>query len=141
MFTQDRTKIRQFFFDAWKKQGAKEALEPMEQIVVDIIRLHPEYHALFEAGEDELDRDYTPEMGESNPFLHLGMHIAIHEQLTTNRPTGIRDSYQKIAAKLQDPHEAEHKIMECLGEMMWQAQRDGSTPDEKIYLTCINRQV
>ncbi len=141
MFTQDRRQMRQFFVDVWIKANNKETLEPMEQILANIITMHPEYHALLNDGEKSLAQDFTPEMGQSNPFLHMAMHIAIHEQVSTDRPSGIRDIYQQIGLKQKDPHEVEHTMMECLGEMMWQAQQSGEMPDELRYLTNLKKLV
>ncbi|HGX93753.1 MAG TPA: DUF1841 family protein [Candidatus Tenderia sp.] len=139
MFTQDRRQMRQFFVDVWAKAKQKEALEPMEQMLANIMEMHPEYHPLLSKGEQSLEQDFTPEMGQSNPFLHMAMHIAIHEQVSTDRPAGIRDIYQKIGLKQKDPHEVEHAMMECLGEMMWQAQRSGGMPDEQGYLSNLKK--
>jgi hypothetical protein len=29
--------------------------------------------------------------------------------------------------------------MECLAEMIWQAQRNGTAPDEEAYLECVRQ--
>ena len=81
MFTQDRRQMRQFFVDAWTKANSQQPLEPMEQILANIIEMHPEYHSLLENADKSLEQDYTPEMGQTTPFLHMAMHIAIHEQV------------------------------------------------------------
>ena len=111
----------------------------MEMMIVEVIRLHPEYQALIDAGEATLDADYSVEMGQSNPFLHMGMHIAIREQLSVDRPNGIVLLHQQLLAKLGDVHETEHRIMECLGESLWLAQRQGQAPDESAYLDCVQK--
>lgn len=136
MFGQDRTELRQMFFTAWKKHLNEQLMEPLEAVVAKIIELHPEYHALLE-NQDTLDKDYTPEMGETNPFLHMAMHISIQEQLSTKRPTGIEQVYQLLLNKRKDPHETEHLMMECLGKMLWEAQSQNKTPDEADYLSCL----
>ena len=136
MFGQDRTELRQMFFSAWKKHQSKQIMEPLEAVVAKIIELHPEYHSLLE-NQDTLDKDYTPEMGETNPFLHMAMHISIQEQLSTKRPTGIEQIYQSMLNKIKDPHETEHKMMECLGKMLWEAQSQNRAPDENDYLNCL----
>ena len=41
---------------------------------------------------------------------------------------------QLLCQRISDAHTAEHAMMECLGEMLWEAQRDGCEPDEQIYL-------
>ncbi len=134
-FSKDRHKMRQFFFDIWQKQTSGNVpLEPMEQIIAGIIQQHPEYHPLLADPDAVIDKDFTPEMGQSNPFLHMSMHIAIQEQLATQRPKGIIEVYQTLLEKSNDPHAAEHKMMEPLGDMLMQAQRRNSAPDEKHYL-------
>ena len=136
MFGQDRTELRQMFFTAWKKHQSKQIMEPLEAVVAKIIELHPEYHTLLE-NQDSLDKDYTPEMGQTNPFLHMAMHISIQEQLSTKRPTGIEQIHQSMLSKIKDPHETEHIMMECLGKMLWEAQSQNRTPDENDYLNCL----
>ena len=139
MFGQDRTQIRNFFLEAWARRRRGEALDPLAAQVVETIEEHPEYHALMDADEEALHGDYLPEQGGSNPFLHLGMHLAIREQTATDRPPGIRAAYQALCKRLGDAHEAEHAIMDCLGESLWAAQRNGTAPDEQAYLECLQR--
>jgi len=138
MFGQDRTELRQMFFTAWQKHQNKQLMEPLEAVVAKIIELHPEYHALLEDNKT-LDKDYTPEMGQTNPFLHMAMHISIQEQLSTRRPTGIEQLYQSILNKHKDAHETEHLMMECLGKMLWEAQSQNRMPDENDYLNCLKK--
>lgn len=140
LFSNDRTELRQVFFNAWQKHTQSLPLEPMEQVIVNVVKLHPEYHAFFD-NPDNIDKDFSPEMGQVNPFLHLSMHISIHEQLTVNQPIGISDAFNQLLEKTRDPHEAEHVLMDCLGEMIWKAQRENSAPDEKLYFKCIQQQV
>lgn len=138
MFGQDRTELRQMFFTAWQKHQTKQLMEPLEAVVAKIIELHPEYHPLLE-DKETLDKDYTPEMGQTNPFLHMAMHISIQEQLSTKRPTGIEQLYQSMLQKSKDPHETEHLMMECLGKMLWEAQSQNKMPDENDYLSCLKK--
>ena len=137
MFGQDRNELRRMFFNCWHKAQKNEALEPLENLIAEIIRLHPEYHDLLSDEQTHLDKDYTPEMGQTNPFLHMAMHISIQEQLQTDRPVGIRLLYQQLMLKMSNAHEVEHQMMECLGQMIWQAQRDNTMPDEMRYLNCL----
>ncbi|MFC1750286.1 DUF1841 family protein [Pseudomonadota bacterium] len=135
MFGNDRNALRQYYIDAWNKAKNNQALEPLEKIIADVVVQHPEYHSVLSDSDTAKGKEYLPESGESNPFMHMGMHIAIHEQLGSNRPAGIRDLYQQIATRCGgDTHEGEHQMMECLAEMMWQAQRAGKAPDEQAYL-------
>lgn len=135
MFGNDRNQLRQYYLDVWHKAQNNQPLEPLEKIIADVISQHPEYQTILTDKDKTLSKEYLPESGESNPFMHMGMHIAIHEQLNSNRPVGIREIYQKLSTQTGDVHKAEHQMMECLAEMMWQAQRQASAPDETLYLT------
>jgi hypothetical protein len=139
MFGNDRTQMRRMFTDSWTKMQQGMTLEPLEQLVAEIVRQHPEYHAMLEKPDSALQRDFLPEGGETNPFLHMAMHISIKEQLSTERPAGIGDLYRQLVGRKGDPHEVEHLLMECLGEMLWEAQRNGTLPDEITYLECVRR--
>lgn len=136
MFGQDRNQMRNFFVQAWKKatDGNEATLEPLEQLVVQVIQSHPEYHSIIENPAMALEHEYMPESGQSNPFLHMGMHLAIQEQLGLKRPAGINDVWQQLSKRHNSAHEAEHLMMECLAETLWIAQRDRNTPDETAYL-------
>jgi hypothetical protein len=94
---------------------------------------------VLEQSEATRERDFFPETGETNPFLHLGMHIAIEEQLSIDQPPGIRGYYQKLLSRYPDEHTVQHRMMECLNEMLWQASRQAAAPQEKIYLDCLRR--
>ena len=134
---QSREQLRRMYVDAWRKQQAGEPVSPLEAMIAEVVAMHPEYHALLNRGNNALDKDFLPEQGESNPFMHMGMHIAIREQLSTDRPTGIVDAIRALLARVQDAHEVEHKVMECLGQSLWEAQRAGRAPDEAAYLRCV----
>jgi hypothetical protein len=139
MFSPTRDQVRQFFFDARAKQRRREMLTGMEDIAVGVIVLHPEYHALLDEPERVRDKEYAPEAGESNPFLHMSMHLAIEEQLSIDQPPGIRAEFERIARKLGDRHAATHEVLECLGETVWRAQREGAQPDTSAYLECVRK--
>lgn len=137
MFNPSRDQARQMFFDAWAKCQRGEPLTDMEALVVDILGRHPEYHAIVAAPERYIEREWLPELGETNPFLHLSMHLAIHEQLSIDQPAGIKARYEKLRASLGDEHDAQHQVMECLAEMIWTAQRYRQAPDGAAYLVCL----
>ena len=136
---QSRDELRRVYVEAWRKRRAGLPVEPLEAQVADVIALHPEYHAALERGADALERDYTPEGGQSNPFLHMGLHLAVRDQLATDRPAGIRQAFQNLATRLRSEHDAEHRVIECLAEGMWEAQRTGRPPDEQAYLEAVLR--
>ncbi|MBK1620104.1 hypothetical protein CKO42_16980 [Lamprobacter modestohalophilus] len=140
MFSQDRDQLRQAYLTAWRKAQADEPLKPVERQIVEVAGQHPEYHALLEQGEAAIGREWLPEGGESNPFLHMALHIALQEQVSTDRPAGIQRLYQgMIRHCLGDVHEAEHRILECLAEEIWKIQRHGREFRPKSYLKCIKR--
>ena len=136
-FTQDRDALRQAWADIWRKALAGEPLDPLSQQVADIIREHPEYHALLEQGQ--IGGEYLPEMGQTNPFLHMGMHLALREQVSTDRPSGIAHIHRQLTLRHGGAHEAEHVMMDCLAEALWQAQRTQMPPDEQTYLACLKK--
>jgi len=137
MFDISRDQGRQLFFTAWEKHRAQQILEPLESLVVSIIQLHPEYHAFLENPDSARDRDFFPEMGDTNPFLHMGLHIAIREQLSINQPIGIKEQYTRLLTRHQDEHTVEHMMIDCLAQAIWEAQRNHTMPDNEAYLTCL----
>ncbi|MCK9283584.1 MAG: DUF1841 family protein [Rhodocyclaceae bacterium] len=141
MFTPSRDQVRQFLIDAWRKHRERLPATPLETMAADLVVLHPEYHTLLGSGEDALAKDWMPEQGETNPFLHLSLHLAIAEQLQIDQPTGIRNLYQQLLEQLDDRHEALHRILDCLGETLWRAQRDRAPLDGEAYLACLRRAV
>jgi len=137
---QDRDSGRAFFLEVWGKHKRQLPLEALGQMVLDVILLHPEYHAILEKEEKEISAmEFSPESGMSNPFLHMGMHIAILEQVGSDRPSGITALYQQLLPKYPSAHELEHKMMESLGETLWLAQRNNTLPDEAQYLEQLKR--
>ena len=138
MFNPTRDQSRQFLFDLWEKHRAGALLTPLESLALSILQQHPEYHAVLEDRERYLDRDWRPEGGETNPFLHIAMHLAIEEQLSIDQPPGIRAAVDALCARLGE-HGARHEVMECLAEVVWQAQRNGAPFDNASYLDCIRR--
>jgi hypothetical protein len=140
MFAPSREQARRFLIDAWAKRLAGAPLSPLESMASDLIALHPEYHPILEAPERHADRDFGPEGGEVNPFLHLALHLAVAEQLAIDRPPGLRAQFARLRASRGDEHAALHAVLECLGEVVWQAQRHGAPPDAAAYLACLERQ-
>ena len=139
MFAPSRNEARRIFFDTWAKYRRDEPLSGLEGVALQVILAHPEYHAMLDDPDDFLTRDYGPEGGEINPFLHLSLHLAIEEQLSIDQPRGILERYRGLTGRLASEHEAKHALLECLGEMLWQAQRNSQAPDERIYLECLDR--
>jgi Domain of unknown function (DUF1841) len=136
---QNREQMRRMYLEAWRKFSARLPLEPLEAQLAAVIAEHPEYVTWLESGEAALSTDFTPEGGRENPFLHMGLHLAIREQVATNRPAGIADVHQKLTARMGGAHEAEHAMLEPLAETLWDAQRQGRAPDEQVYLERLRR--
>jgi len=139
MFNPTRDQVRAFFLDVWSKYRQGAQLAGLETTALDLIVQHPEYQGILTDRESALTRDWTPEDGETNPFLHLSMHLAIEEQLSIDQPPGVRAAFGQLAAARGDRHSALHAAMECLGEMIWVAQRNGTAPDGAAYLDCLRR--
>ena len=137
MLVQSRDSARQFFFEVWAKHRQGQPLEPMERLVAEVIALHPEYHALLDAGQQGLAGDYGSAAPEHNPFLHMGLHIALREQVAADRPAGIALLHAQRLANDDRPHAAEHRMIECLAEELWRAQSAGRLPDEAAYLVAL----
>ncbi|MEK6748524.1 MAG: DUF1841 family protein [Pseudomonadota bacterium] len=134
MFDLKRDQLRGYYVAAWQKHLAAQPLEPLEAQIVEVILLHPEYHALLNSGVDAVGRDYNAPFGEQNPFLHMGLHLALREQLAMDRPAGLRALYRQVVAKVGDEHSAAHRMHACLAETLWEAQQHKALPDESAYL-------
>ncbi len=132
IFGQDRNELRKMYRDAWQKRCDRLPLSPLEAQIVAVIEWHPEYHA--DVANDDLDRDFTPDGGKTNPFLHMGLHLGIREQVATNRPPGIAGIHAALLARHGDAHAAEHEMIEALAETLWEAQSNNAPPDEQKYL-------
>ncbi len=135
-YTQERDKLRQFYVNVWHKSAKGEKMDAIETMVARAIDLHPEYHLMLK-NQTHLGNEYLPEMGETNPFLHMGMHLGLQEQVALDRPAGIQKIYQKLGSKIGNVHDTEHAMMDCLAESLWQSQRNNTLPDETSYLRCL----
>jgi hypothetical protein len=133
--------MRQPFIDAWKKACDLRPMTALELKISDVIRAHPEYHRLLETPELALTRDWPPEHSETNPFLHLGLHLSIREMADIDQPAGFKQAYAALCHKTGDALGAEHLIMECLSEALWRAQRDNTPPDSAALLDCLKATV
>ena len=131
IFGQNRNELRRMYADAWQKHSARLAMSPLEAQIAAVIAEHPEYHA---AVSGDLQQEYTVEKGATNPFLHMGLHLGIRDQVATNRPAGIRAIFESLAKRLGDHHAAEHLMLDCLAETLWESQSRGLPPDEQGYL-------
>ncbi len=141
MFSPSQADVRNFFFEVYSKAQQKSALSDLEKIAYSVILEHPEYHDILADKERYLDLQYTPEMGQTNPFLHLSMHLAILEQLSIDQPHGIRNLFKRMCYKFGDEHKASHEVIDCLGEMIHQSQRNNTAPDANVYFACINKKL
>jgi hypothetical protein len=139
IFNPTREEVRRFFCDTWKKKTEGHILTPMEIIAGDWMVEHPEYHALLADPEGAVAQDYTPERGETNPFLHLSMHLSISEQISIDQPPGIKAISENLTKKLGSIHKAQHAMMECLGQVMWEAQREAQALSPEKYLEALQR--
>jgi len=138
MFNPSRDQSRDFLFDVWAKHAARSPLSALESMALAIVLDHPEYHAILGDRSRNRDREWRPEGGETNPFLHLSLHLAIEEQRSIDQPPGIRAAIEALEAR-RGAHAARHEVMDCLAEVIWQAQRYGTGFDNAVYLDCLQR--
>ena len=134
LYSQNRSEQRAFLSNAWVKFQNTEDLDPMEFQLVEIIKIHPEYHHLIQT----TDAEYFPEHGQVNPFLHINLHLALREQLSINQPIEVRLAYDSLLEKIKDPHEVEHSLIDCIAEMIFLAQKNHSPFDYENYKRCLN---
>jgi len=137
IFGSDRDELRQMYIDAWRKSCAGELMSPLESQIAQVIQEHPEYQPAMTA--DTLEESYAPEGGKTNPFLHMGLHLAVREQVATNRPQGIAEVFEQLLTKAGDRLAAEHQVLDCLAEALWTAQNNNAAPDEQAYLESLRR--
>ncbi len=139
MFTPSQEQVRRFFCSAWARQQAGQPLEAIEQLAAGWIAEHPEWHADFADADAAVARDYGDGAVGGNPFLHLSMHLSISEQCSIDQPRGIRQAVELLAARRGDLHAAHHEVMECLGQMLADAQSSGGAPDGAAYIAAVQR--
>jgi hypothetical protein len=132
---ESREQMRRRYLTAWQKFSARAPLEPLEAQIAAIIAEHPEYLPFIEQGESAV----SAELEGHNPFLHMGLHLAIREQIATERPVGIRAIHESLTKRHGSALEAEHAMIEVLAETLWEAQRNGVMPDEQAYLEKLRR--
>ena len=136
-----REQLRRSYADAWAKRTAHALLTPLEALITDVIASHPEFHALVADTRAAADFDAPAASAAENPFLHMGLHLAVREQVSVDRPPGIRDLRRQLLASHDDAHQAEHALMDALGETLWNAQRTGRAPDETQYLNLLRERL
>ena len=139
MFNPSREQVRDFFFECWRKYRAGEPLAGLETVALEIALLHLEYHRVLDDAERYREQEYFPELGATNPFLHMSLHMALEEQLSIDQPLGIVENFGRLVERAADRHAAAHEAIECLAEMVWRAQRDSAPPDANAYLECLAR--
>ena len=136
MFNPSRDEVREMFFGAWQAYRQGTPLVGIQALALDVILQHPEYHAMLEAPDRYREKDY---LDESNPFLHMSLHLALEEQLSIDQPPGIRERWEALLKRSGDRHDALHHAIECLAETVWRSQREGAAPDAAAYLSCLER--
>lgn len=139
MFAPSQHDVRRFFCEVAAKLAGGRPMTPLEDLAGRWVREHPEYAGDLANLDAALAASYAVEDGRSNPFLHLSMHVSLGEQASIDQPRGIRQALELLAARLGSAHAAHHAAMDCLGEMLWVSQRNGTPPDGEAYLDCVRR--
>ena len=136
----DPAKARQPFFDAWKKFHQHQPLTDLEKQLVQVILDHPEYHAIFHDPVHFLDKVYSSDQ-ESNPHMHLSIHLVLRDQISLDNPQGIRPIYQQLCEHYGNPLEAEHAMIECLIQELWPVMNGGQPFNNERYLQQLRQAV
>jgi hypothetical protein len=139
LFNPSREEVREFFCTTWQKYQDGHVLTPLEMIASQWVEQHPEFHSILSDPSSALEQEFTPEKGMTNPFLHLSMHLSISEQISIDQPPGIRHIANTLSRKLDSEHEAQHQIMECLGQVLWQAQNQSKPIDVTDYIELLKK--
>lgn len=141
IFNPSRDEVRDFFFNAWTKFKQAQPLSDLEKIAISVIQMHPEYHRILDTPERYKQQAYFPEQGETNPFLHMSLHLSVLEQISINQPTGIAAIYSELTIKYQEEHSAQHDVLDCLGETIWLAQQNKTGLDAVHYLQLLYKKI
>jgi Domain of unknown function (DUF1841) len=141
LYNPSRDQARQFLFDAWAKFQQQALLTELEKIAVEVIIMHPEYHVILENPAKFMHQAYFPEQGETNPFLHLSLHLSVIEQININQPIGIKNGYEQLRQQHQETHRAQHDLLDCLAETIWHSQRNNEPLNSAHYLNLIQQKI
>ena len=139
MFQPSKEDVRNFFCTTWRKQQDSGVLTPLESIAARWIVEHTEYHDILNHPERALQTDYSVENCQTNPFLHLSMHLTLSEQIQANQPVGIREIGRELMIRMDSEHDAAHQMMECLGQFLWESAQTGEEPQMYRYLESLNQ--
>ncbi len=134
MFNPSQDDVRRFFCSAFAKAQSNSSQDAIETIANQWMSEHPEYHADLQNADAAVARVYDGSDGQTNPFLHLSMHLSITEQCSIDQPRGIRQAVELLTARRGDLHLAHHEVMQELGTMLWEAQRSKQAPDGQAYI-------
>ena len=141
LFNPSRDEVRDFFFNSWAKFKQQQALTDLEKIVISVIQMHPEYHVILDKPEQYKQQAYFPEQAETNPFLHMSLHLSVLEQISINQPIGITSIYERLKNKYQEEHSAQHDVLDCLGETIWLAQQNKTVINPDYYLELLHNKI
>ena len=139
MFAPSQEDVRRFFCSAWAKSRAGQPMQAIETLAAGWVAEHPEWHADLADADAAVARVYGDGAVGGNPFLHLSMHLSISEQCSIDQPRGIRQAVELLARRHGNLHDAHHEVMECLGQMLADAQASGRAPDGEAYVTNVQR--
>jgi Domain of unknown function (DUF1841) len=127
---------RQMFQRSWQKYQKQIVLEPLERQIVSVVLDHPEYHDIINLERIEtssfLDNSSAPYL--SNPYMHMGLHLALRDQFTLDNPQGIQAIYKALYEKHQNHHQIEHAFMPALMSHLATAINQHQAFDDISYL-------
>ena len=143
VFTPSKDDVRRFFCETWRKHhdGRDADSDRNDGARLDH-RASRNTTTLFRARRRQ-PRSIASTRAAPIPSCICRCTWRLPSSCRSISPPGIRAAYQRLVARRSDAHAAAHEVMECLGEVIWSAQRAGDAlpPDEMSarYLECLER--
>ena len=85
-----REQLRLAYSQAWAKHVARSPLSTLEAQIADVIALHPEYQPVVADADTAVAFEQSAAGTSDNPFLHMGLHLAVREQVVQSHRDGPR---------------------------------------------------
>lgn len=133
MFDISTQGVRLFLAEVWRKRFSLH-LQPIEVMTLKIINAHPQYHHILENIDSYLNKNWSALSRDSNPFLHLSLHLSLQEQVSIDQPPGIAVIHQKLCDRYGNWLEAEHQMMDALLELLSNVGLSNKDFDMNMYL-------
>ncbi|MEA3396353.1 MAG: DUF1841 family protein [Chloroflexota bacterium] len=122
-----RSHLRQL----WESDQHGEPLEGEEARMVQVMREHPEYAALWPRLDELTDAEL--EQGGVNPLMHIMIHTTLENQLAENNPPATGEALEALMAQGLSRHEALHRMGGVLTDEIFGVLQEGRPFDAAGY--------